>query len=100
MHYPLVATMEGGDTIEVTADQRDVARWEIQPFGTSLEQARERSFTFLRFLCWNAARRGGLTKLAWPAFDDQCVDVDVAKGFELPEDVEDPGRPVAPDGTS
>lgn len=100
MHYALVATMEDESTIEVVADQRDVARWEIQPFGTALEGARGRAFTFLRFLCWNAARRGKLTKLDWSTFDDQCVDVDVQPGVEIPADVEDPGQPVAHEGTS
>jgi hypothetical protein len=100
MHYPLIATMEDDSQIKVIADQRDVARWEIQPFGTSLEAARGRSFTFLRFLCWNAARRTGATKLTWEQFDDRCVDVDVEEGFVLPDDVEDPGSPVVPAVTS
>jgi hypothetical protein len=100
MHYPLIATMDDGSQIKVVADQRDVARWEVQPFGTSLEQARSRSFTFLRFMAWNAARRGGLTKLPWERFDDECADVDVEAGAVIAADAEDPGRPVALDGTS
>lgn len=92
--HRLRAELEDGTDFEVSADQRDVAKWETQPFGTPLNQVASRLFTYQRFIAWSAAKRQGLTKLDWPKFDEQCVCVDAIAG-EAEADAENPGNPAA-----
>jgi hypothetical protein len=91
--------MEDGTEFDVTADQRDIAHWEIQPFGCPFVNFISRATAFFRYVAWNAARRQGLTKLDWEKFDAQCVYV---RDSDTEEDAEaeDPGTPVAPATTS
>lgn len=89
--------MEDGSTFSVVADQRDVARWEVQPFGCPAgEMDDSPSVTFLRFLAWSAAFRQQVTALKWDAFDAQCVEAmppdDEEGEGSAPADAEDPGR--------
>lgn len=96
--YSMSVEMEDGTKWEVTADQRDIARWEIQPFGGPLSQISARIATFGRFVAWSASARQGKTDLAWPDFDNAAVEV---TELEAPtaDDVEDPGRRAASDTT-
>lgn len=89
------ATLEGGDTFEVTADQRDIAAFELEPFGVAFDQAASRPYTFARYLTWHAAKRRALTKLTWAEFSDQCVEID----FVDEEADADPGHPAASAGS-
>jgi hypothetical protein len=90
--------MDGAaEPYSVVADQRDIARWEIQPFGCPVDQVESRMLLFLRYLAWSASRRQQLTDLDWPTFDDQCAEAmplgDDEDGAGTPADAEDPGRP-------
>lgn len=98
MTFRLQVEMEDAKTYDVVADQRDLAAWECQPFGTSGNALDGRMHLALRFLAWNALRRNKLTALSWDEFNDQCVEVRDAPM----EDVEsplDPG-PKAPSAES
>lgn len=98
--FNLEATMADGSTFKVTADQRDVAEFECEPFGVSFYLIEVRPYTALRYFAWRAGKRQGLhTFGTWDAFKDACVSVvnlDKAKGEEAPE--VDPGNPVASAG--
>lgn len=78
--YALAVHMEDGTQYTVDADQRDVAKWEMQPFGTSGNAMGERIHLAMRFMAWSALRRMGTMKLAWDEFSEQCVEVVDAKG--------------------
>ena len=105
--FELAVEMDDGSTFAVVADQRDIARWEVQPFGWPVAQMEDSvSMTFFRFLAWSAAFRQQLTKLTWEAFDKACVealppddDGEEGKGGG-PADAEDPGQPVPSGGRS
>jgi hypothetical protein len=87
---------EDGKTLEVQADQRDIAKFEQQPYGVPFYQLQSRPFTFLRFLAWNAGRRQKLHSMTWEQFEDECVsaeDMDKQVGVETSE--VDPGQPAA-----
>lgn len=92
-------TMEDGTSYEVTADQRDNAAWEVQPFGCSVSDSFAKIFTYSRFCAWNAARRQKLHTLTWAQFSEQCVEVRGAEAEAEPEG-EDPGKTVASAVTS
>lgn len=86
----LTAFMEDGRELRVDIDQRDMAKWEIQP-----EAAGETPMTRLRFLAWSAAYRQRLYKGSFAEWNaDDCVAVEDGDGGSA-EDVEslDPGRP-------
>lgn len=95
--YNLSAAMEGGSSFEVTADQRDIAKWEIEPFGCPVTAADSRSYTFTRYLAFSAGRRKGTHALTWAEFGEQCINVEVL-GDE-PADAADPGSPAASAGS-
>lgn len=95
--YPLHVEMEDGTEYDVTGDQRDVARWEIQTFGGPLVNAIDKKTTFVRFLAWGAAQRQELTSLTWDMFDRQCVEVTDQPEDGASDDAEDPGRTAASD---
>lgn len=88
------AKLEDGTEFEVTADQRDVAAFECEPFGCAYFDYKSRPYTYARYLAWHAAKRASLTKLAWDTFTDQCVEV---RAVELEPDPEaaDPGQSAA-----
>jgi hypothetical protein len=84
IRFDCAVEMEGGATYTVTADQRDVARYECEDFYTL------RKHSMLRYLAWAASTRQKLTELSWDDFSAQCVEVGDAK----PDgDALDPGRP-------
>jgi hypothetical protein len=101
LQFELVVEMDDGETFQVVADQRDVARFEVQPFGfpfgTQIEQ--NLGMSTMRYLAWSAAQRQQLTKLDWPAFNDACVEVLPPDDEEsAPADADHPGQP-APSAT-
>lgn len=90
VNVELVAEMEDGTTHKVVADQRDFARWEVQP------DADDSQFhTKSRFLAWSAMTRQGLTTTPFTRFNLQdCVEVHGADDNEKAEGEQglDPGR--------
>lgn len=87
--YSMVVEMEDGTTSTVEADQRDVAAWEMQPFGTSGNDMGQRIHLAMRFMAWHCLKRTKQTKHAWDAFNEQCVEVHDAGGGN---DAADPGQ--------
>jgi len=77
--------LEGEEPYAVTADQRDLARYEVWDGF-----APERKHTTTRYIAWAASKRQGLTKLSWPAFDAQLIEANDRdeEGAEL-----DPTKP-------
>lgn len=100
--FELRVEMEDGTTYDVVADQRDVAKFEVQDFGCSSNVLMSRISTAYRFMAWSALTRRGETKLKWPEFDRQCVEVIDMPDEEsaVPADAEDPGQPVPSEVTS
>lgn len=98
MLIELRAEMEDGTTYDVVADQRDVAKWEIQDFGCPFSDIDSRSMLALRWLAWSALTRRGLIELKWDEFDAQCIEAgDPGDGEEpkesgLSDDALDPGQ--------
>jgi hypothetical protein len=101
--FEFAVEMDDGETFQVVADQRDVARFEVQPFGFPFGTEVEKNLGMgtMRFLAWSAAYRQQLTKLEWSAFDAQCVEAmppDEDEVAEQPADASHPGQP-APSAT-
>jgi hypothetical protein len=101
MTFPLDVEMDDGTTFSVVADQRDIAKFEMQPFGFPfVVMETKASMSFFRYLAWSAGFRQGLTTLKWAEFDSRCVeamppDVDDEDGEGgVPDDAGDPGRPA------
>ena len=97
MLFELDVELEDGTRYAVVADQRDVARWEVQPFGWPVSQLEEKaSMSFFRFLGWAASVRQQKTTLAWDAWSALAVEVMPVdeEESELPADAADPGRTV------
>jgi hypothetical protein len=94
--YTMDVEMEDGTTYTVDADQRDVASWEMQPFGTSGNDMGQRIHLGMRFMAWNYLKRTKAIKLSWEKFNEECVEVhDAGAG----EESVDPGQ-TAPTGES
>jgi hypothetical protein len=89
--------LEDGTTGTVTADQRDIAEFEVQPFGLAYNVADARPFTFLRFLAWHAGRRQKLHNVpTYEAWKGVCV---YAYDADMREDEDEgPGQPEASAG--
>jgi len=100
--FELRAEMEDGTTYDVVADQRDVAKFEVQDFGCSAMELGSRMATAYRYMAWSALTRRGEIKLKWLEFDAQCVEVSDMPDEEsaLPADAEDPGQPAPSEGSS
>jgi hypothetical protein len=101
--FELSVDMEDSEPFQVVADQRDIAKWEVQPFGSPFNENAERTLkgvTFLRFIAWSAASRQQLTRLSWADFDARCVEVNPLDEDKsaIPADADRPGRP-APSAT-
>lgn len=98
MLFELEVEMEGQPTYLVVADQRDVARWEIQSFGWPIVKIEEQaSMTFFRFLAWAASVRQQLTTDGWEDWSRKCVEVmppDEDEESTIPADAVDPGQTV------
>jgi hypothetical protein len=93
-NYPLHVELEDGKQYDVTGDQRDVARWELQSFGGPVTEARLKWNTFARFIAWSASTRTGATDMTWDAFDKAAVEVnEQVEGYR--DDAEDPGQEAA-----
>ncbi len=95
MLFELTVEMDDGQTFQVVADQRDIARWEVQPFGWPFVAAEtSMSMGFFRFLGWSAMFRQQLTTLTWDTFNAQCIEAMPLDDEEsaLPADAEDPGQ--------
>lgn len=94
--YEFTVELDGDEPFVVVADQRDLARWEVQPFGCATTKATETSpVLWVRYLAWSASTRQGDTTLSWDAWQQVCVDV---AEVEQPEDAVgdegvDPGQP-------
>lgn len=99
MLIELRVEMEDGTTYDVVADQRDVAKWEVQDFGCSIREWDSRMNLAYRFLAWSALKRRGLIDLTWDQFDAQCIEAADLPDEEsaVPADAEDPGK-TAPTG--
>lgn len=81
----------------IVADQRDVARWEIQSFGWPIAKFEEQvSMAFFRFLAWSASVRQQRTTEPWEIWSGKCIEVMPVgdEESELPADAADPGRTV------
>lgn len=96
MRFEYTATMADGSTIDVVADQRDIAAWEVSPNGCSSLEAITKPFAYARFLAWHAAKRDRRTTLTHDQWEDECVQVDTT---DAEGDDPDPGQPVASAGT-
>ena len=84
MQFDLDVELEDGSTYTVTADQRDIAKFEMSKDGYAFNLAEERGMMpIFRFIAWNALRRTGQTTLGWAAFDDVLIEA-------MPTDEEDP----------
>ena len=94
MTWDLLAHYEDGTTESVVADQRDVAMWEVQPFGRPAGRAlAECSHLLFRWLTWHALHRTKATHLRWDDWTATVVEVEIVDEPEAP----DPGNPAAPD---
>jgi hypothetical protein len=99
--HNLTATMADGSSWDVQADQRDISRFEAEPFGLPFYLLEQRPFLYIRYMAWSAGRRPDNAKhaLTWEQFQDQCVEVrdrDRLIGEKAAEP--DPGNPVASAG--
>jgi hypothetical protein len=94
--FDLNVEMEDGSTYQVVADQRDMAKWEVQPFGSSFQNALngERQLLFTRWVAWSASVRRGLTELSWDDFDNKCVEVTPVSDGDGEVNDADPGNPA------
>jgi hypothetical protein len=98
MQLTISYQMEDGTSGKIVADQRDIAQWEIQPFGCPLPDLESRMMLGARWLCWHALSRTGGTDLKWEKFSGLCVEA-----LPLaPEGVDalDPGLKALPDEPS
>jgi hypothetical protein len=89
----LVAEMADGTTHKVVADQRDFARWEVQPDSDD-----SNFHTKARFLAWSAMTRQGLTTTPFSRFNlEDCIEVHADDDEPEAEGEQglDPGRPEA-----
>ena len=92
INFDLTVSFDDGATEKVTADQRDLAQWEIQSFGRPVSVAfSEVPHLLFRFLAWNALKRQKRTELTWEAFSEVAAEVSFEDGAEP-----DPGSPAAP----
>lgn len=86
--FNIEVEMEDGTAYRVTADQRDLVRWERHPDGGAVTAANRH--TCQRFLAWSALQRTGETILKWPLWDARCVEA-LEKEADTADDAGDPG---------
>lgn len=96
MLYELRVEMEDGTIHDVVVTQHDIARWELQDFGTSFSEMHTRMVFAYRWLAWHNLQRHGKTNLSWDEFDNQCAEVLDTPDEEsaLPADADNPGQTV------
>lgn len=76
LRFELHIEMDNGITDDVVADQRDIAKFEVQAFGWPVQELETRpTMTFFRYLGWSASVRQGLTDKAWDEWNEHCVEV-------------------------
>ena len=81
----------------VVADQRDMAKWEVQPFGGPITELDKIAMLGLRYLAWSAATRQRLTVLNWDEWSDWCIEAMPRDDAEAPagdDESGDPGQTV------
>jgi hypothetical protein len=91
----LAVELDGQPEVLVVADQRDYARWEVQPF-----RGADAVFLRLRFLAWSAMFRQQLYAKPFDRFNDvDCMFVGAPEDDEGPEGEQglDPGQTAATD---
>ena len=96
LRWEIEVELDGRPPYLVVADQRDIARWEVQPFGGPVSQLEAMAMTAFMFLAWSASTRQGLTDLDWPGWQGVCagaMPVDDEDGDQAAaDDVGDPGK--------
>jgi hypothetical protein len=87
----MTVRMEDGTEHDVHADQRDIAKWEVQPFA-----AEGRMNVQMRYLAWSALSRAGDYRQPWERFNNvDCVEAVDGGGAE--DDGEDEQGPRPPE---
>ena len=101
LRIELSVEMDDGRTFGVVTDQRDWARFEVQPFGWPVTRAEEKAgMVLFRFLAWSAATRQGQLDMTWDTFERECVEALPVDDPAEDTDAEDPGRPAPSDTPS
>lgn len=98
MLFELTVELEGEAPYTLVADQRDIARWEVQSFGWPVSQLEDKaSMAFFRFLGWSASVRTQRTAEGYDAWSAKCLEVMPVEDeeSELPADAADPGLTAA-----
>lgn len=68
--------MEDGTEYDVIVHQREIARFEAQPFGVSFAKALEEGvFTLMRWTAWKVLWDRRDYKGSWDVFDQECLEV-------------------------
>lgn len=95
LETPLLVELEGRpDPVNVTSDQRDLARWEASPHRDETAP-----HTRSRFVAWSALTRSGEYTGGWKQFNERdCIEVNSlyvpdADAEQEDEQGLDPGRP-------
>jgi hypothetical protein len=97
IRYSMEAEMEDGTVHTVEADQRDVAAWEIAPFGTSGNEMGARIHLAMRYMAWHCLKRTKVLKSTFDKFNEECVEVRDA-ATEDDDDRLDPGQTAPTEG--
>lgn len=98
IQWDLVAEMADGTEHKVIADQRDLAEWEDEPFGSPFHEAQRKAVMFSRYLAWSAMVREGLLPegpASWKAFKRDCREV--RENSAIAGDQVDPGEAAPAD---
>lgn len=83
---------EDGETVEASIGQRDVARWEAQPFGGQ-KAMDDKPVTFARYVSWSALQRAQKARgLAWTKWDEAVDEVEI---IDTDQEAPDPTGEVA-----
>lgn len=100
LRFKIHVEPEVGDPFDVMTDQRDVAAWELEPFGGPIVEYRAKVYTFCRFVAWHALKRQGKTKMAFRNWSDTIVDCLERDDVEGADEQQDPGTPAPSAGIS
>lgn len=105
--FDLLVEYDAGDPVRVTADQRDMARFEREENTAASDALENPSFVFMRSIAYHALKRRGLlpmkpqggreVPISREEWEDRALEVrGTDDGVESP----DPGQPAAPEGAS
>lgn len=94
----MVTMDDGSEPFEIVGDQRDIAAFEVEPYGCPFYRIQDKPFTFARYLAWRASKRAGKHSFTWEEFSDRCISVESTDEDET-EESENPGTPAASAGT-